>query len=399
MKASAIAVLLSAGSLASAAPKCKPRTITPKPEALEPIHFKDLGAQRAKFRYGPFLVPGVHDPETMGMKEFQGPIDLPCTDCYVTNFLAGLEFEDGSNANAHTGMWLHHTVFLDASQTDPTCDTWPLRIFASGNERTVLDISNNGTRNVGVYLPSNSNVTHITELMNESALSRAAYLTVDYEFLPAASAPASFRPALPIWLDISGTCSNGQYNVTTDDPVFDAEIAWDATVSGEILNVIGHLHDGGVRQDFSVNGELACEHTARYGEAAEFITHVGMYGNEETGEDGHDHGDGSHSHDDGEPGHDHGEGEGETGHDHGQGAEGEAEHDHADGGHDHGSDGHIMHISSIRTCRDLGRFAVGDELSIKAYYNFTQHQPMAGHHGGLEPVMGISILYVLEDEE
>lgn len=119
-------------------------TIAPKPEVLEPAQFRELGAQRLKFRYGPLLVPGVHDPDTMGMKEFVAFIQPPCTDCYITHYQAGLEFEDGSNANAHTGMWLHHTVLLDFSQQDPICEEQPLRLFASGNERTPIDLSING---------------------------------------------------------------------------------------------------------------------------------------------------------------------------------------------------------------------------------------------------------------
>lgn len=347
------------------------------------------------------------------MKNFEGPLEVPCTDCYITNFHAGLEFQDGSVANADTGMWLHHTLLVDFSEPDVTCDEAPARLFASGNERTVLDISNNGyvnmksrpppkklvthfarrTRNVGVYFSPNANVTHTTELMNESALSRAAFLTIDYEFVLASdkSAAAGFRAVTPVWIDIAGLCSNAEYNVTLDKPVFDAEIVWESTISGEMLSVMGHLHDGGVRQDVGVNGEVLCEHVARYGESAGFITHVGMYGDEdvEGQEGGHDHGDGSHSHDEGEAGHDHGE-EGEPNHDHGEG-EGEA-------GHDHGSDGHILHISSMSSCKNLGSIKPGDELSIKAYYNLTQHAPMAGHHGGLEPVMGITMVYVLEDE-
>lgn len=265
------------------------------------------------------------------------------------------------------------------------------------------------TRTAGIYLPTNANVTHLTELMNESALSRNAFLTTEYEFLPAAAAGDDFRATTPFWLDIAGPCSNGQYAPPADAVAFNASIAWDATFAGEILATIGHLHDGGIRQDLHLNGETVCQHTSRYGEAAEFITHVGMYGNEDTtgAEAGHDHGDGSHSHDEneeapaageGEAGHDHGAGEGEADHDHGAGEE--EGHTHGEeGGHDHGADGHVTHISSIRNCDELGRFAVGDEFSITSFYNFTLHPAMAGHHGGLEPVMGITILYALKDEE
>jgi len=84
------------------------------------------------------------------MKEFSDPVEMPCTDCLITGFLAGLEFEDGSNANANTGMWLHHTAFLNLNQSDTTCPDYPSRFLASGNERTPLDLTNGGY----VFFPS-----------------------------------------------------------------------------------------------------------------------------------------------------------------------------------------------------------------------------------------------------
>ena len=98
-----------------------------------------------RIKYGPFLVPSKD--ENMGMKQFliQG-MQLPCKDCYVTSFQAGLEFsDDGSYANANTSMWLHHIIILQPGAKDPVCPSAPhKRSLASGNERTFVDLTANG---------------------------------------------------------------------------------------------------------------------------------------------------------------------------------------------------------------------------------------------------------------
>ena len=66
-------------------------------------------------------------------------------------------------------------------------------------------------------------------------------------------------------------------------------------------------------------------------------------------------------------------------------------------GHDHGH-GEGVHVSGLSTCTNVGRVEVGDKLGVKAYYDTTLHEPMEAHDGGLEPVMGIAIMYVACDD-
>jgi hypothetical protein len=110
---------------------------------LEPIDFKQYGAKRVIMRYGPYTVP----PSMInnGMKEFtEAAANRPCTDCYITKLQAGLEYPNGSIANSNTGMWLHHAVLYDFGRKDLACPDLPYRFFASGNERTRLDMTLNG---------------------------------------------------------------------------------------------------------------------------------------------------------------------------------------------------------------------------------------------------------------
>jgi hypothetical protein len=60
---------------------------------------------------------------------------------------AGLEYLDRRYAGVEEGMWLHHTVLHnDAKAAVHNCDKEKRRqrFFASGNERSVVDLSGNG---------------------------------------------------------------------------------------------------------------------------------------------------------------------------------------------------------------------------------------------------------------
>jgi hypothetical protein len=94
-------------------------------------------------KYGPYKVPP--STENNGMKEFTDPAsEKPCSDCLIIGLQAGLEYTNGTTANSDTGMWLHHGVLYDFGRQDTACPSMPYRFFASGNERTSLDLSVNG---------------------------------------------------------------------------------------------------------------------------------------------------------------------------------------------------------------------------------------------------------------
>jgi hypothetical protein len=123
------------------------RTFAPAREqlnktVLEPRHYKKYGSKRVMLRYGPFTAPTSH--EKHGMKEFNElDVEKPCKNCLITSLQAGLEYPNGSYANANTGMWLHHIVTYDFARKDVACPDLPYRFFASGNERTPLDLTIN----------------------------------------------------------------------------------------------------------------------------------------------------------------------------------------------------------------------------------------------------------------
>lgn len=107
--------------------------------------FSQYKSERVKIRYGPFSVPAMS--VNNGMKDFIVPAaQSPCTDCLVTWIQAGLEYPNGTVANADSGLWLHHTVFSNTQRTAIICPQPGSgdQFFASGNERSPANICVNG---------------------------------------------------------------------------------------------------------------------------------------------------------------------------------------------------------------------------------------------------------------
>ncbi|KAK1074538.1 hypothetical protein LTR48_009309, partial [Friedmanniomyces endolithicus] len=83
---------------------------------------------------------------------------------------AQLEYANGTIADAETGMWMHHVVFLNRGRNDSVCDRRGQRFFASGNERTAVDFTSTfsaaGTQFLGYPISANESFFAVGELMN-----------------------------------------------------------------------------------------------------------------------------------------------------------------------------------------------------------------------------------------
>jgi hypothetical protein len=135
------------------------------------------GATRTKIRYGPYTLPSTLTKNAQYMLEkeagmydgFAANMKMPCQDCTIIRFQAGLEYPNGTVANVDTGAWLHHMVMTTSAGKDTVCPMEPQRIFSSGNERTVTGfvVGNNFTTNekVGAYVGPTDKFSMIIELM------------------------------------------------------------------------------------------------------------------------------------------------------------------------------------------------------------------------------------------
>jgi hypothetical protein len=325
--------------------------------------------QTRTVKYGPLPIPGKDQPAIgpfaamaplLGGQAGTGTawnvprtnIEKPCQDCYIAGISADLKTEGNETANVHNGLWLHHMVLLvsnpNGSRQDATCRSGlqqvavgasggAERVWASGNERTKVDMS--GTNpNYGYKMGSADRLHMIYELMNDNAARTNVYIELTYKFV-AGTAPG-MRNLKPIWLDANGcgvsevAARTGKYSINTG--------TWTSTVAGPLLGTGGHAHDGATNVVIKKNGQQICDSVATYGGSPEYISGGGM--------------------------------------------------DHGDGGMDHGGAG-TASISNFSQCFNMGDIRVGDRLQATANYDDSLHPQMV-HGGKLHSVMSIALVFI-----
>jgi hypothetical protein len=189
------------------------------------------------------------------------------------------------------------------------------------------------TEKSGYWLEDSDKVAMTTELMNESKDPQDAFLTITYEYIP--YLPSDFSRGTSVWLDV-GNCKGSEVPVPEDRTSFELDMTpWMATLNGRILTIQSHLHDGGVHLDVLKGDQAVCRSVATYGDVMEHGHHM--------------------------PGMD------------------------------------MSHISYMSACYDAGRIQKGEEWTLKAQYDLDAHEPMLDGDGKPEDVMGIAVLYVIED--
>jgi hypothetical protein len=288
----------------------------------------------------------------------------PCNNCMITKFQAGLIHMDGTSANLDTGLMLHHMVLLNGGHgertKDATCGNNPLslphvdvktvsatteRIWSSGNERTIGDLTQSDKSKYGYYVGPKDKFGLITELMNMNMDKQEAYLTLTYEYVEGLPGP-DWTMVKPIWLDVN-QCSTSEvswpgakekkpeqkFSLTAKD--------WKFNFAGRLHGAAGHIHDAGTDVEMIVNGKTVCDSKFLYGTKPEFTEKTDpSMGTNATG--------------------------------------------NAMGG--------MKHISQASICYNFGSFVQGDKLGLKANYDATLHMPMT-RDGEPGDVMGIAIIF------
>ena len=183
------------------------------------------------------------------------------------------------------------------------------------------------------------------ELMNMHDTPRDAILTMTYEFIPG-GIPKGFAKVRSMWLDIGG-CKSSEFPAEKE-AVFQYEspaYTVNANSTGKVLSVVRTpCMSAGLR---CTNGSNQGSHLHDGG------THLAVRKNGKVVCD--------------------------------------AQADYRS------NDESDPHIESIARCTDLGSTVQGDEWSLVAYYDTSLHAPMTNMDGSLEPVMGISLVFIAED--
>lgn len=215
------------------------------------------------------------------------------------------------------------------------------RIFASGNERSIASFADWGTKDAGYKVQSTDIFAALIELMNQNMKDELVYLTMNYDIVP----NHPFKDEVKIiWLDVR-QCGTSEVLPPKGQNQFLLGYNWTSTIDGQVIGSIGHVHDGGVKMTFGLQGEPTtdCENIATYGTKPEFVQPI-----------------------------------------------------HAvDGPHGHGA---TAHISDMSVCHGAGlpqkETKKGQIWSLKAFYDFDKFKGMANEDGSWDKVMGLALLFV-----
>jgi len=226
--------------------------------------------------YGPYTIPAgggePHNHETAGMieNEIFTNVAKPCTNCTLIGVTPDLVYTDGSEANLETGPMLHHAMFAASGggKSDVTCagkgpGLLGERFFASGNERTAVDLTE---FDYGYKIGSSETWNMVIELMNWETEAKTVKLKMTYKY--ATGSDHSSREALrPVWLDVAQCSLTSHYSVPSGEES-DTHYDWKASFGGELIAAAGHIHDHGVNIELtneSDEGSLLCDSVAGYG--------------------------------------------------------------------------------------------------------------------------------------
>jgi len=227
--------------------------------------------------YGSYTIPaGSGDPaDKAGMghihNEIVTNIEKPCTNCTLIGITPDLVYEGGEEANIEAGPILHHVVFLasSGSKEDVTCGkSGPgllgERFFASGNERTAVDL---GELSYGYKVGKAETWNMVFHLANWESSPQTVYIKMTWKYATGKDAEG-LSPLRPVWLDEDGCSTDSLITVPTGES--DTHYDWEASIGGELIAAAGHIHDYGVNVELtneSESGKLLCNSEAGFGGA------------------------------------------------------------------------------------------------------------------------------------
>ena len=243
--------------------------------ALAPVANAGAAITTKTIDYGPYTIPAgngdPHDHDNAGMitNQIVTNIAKPCTGCTIVGVVPDLVYTDGTKATISQGPMLHHAMFAAQSsgKSDVTCPSkgpglLGERFFASGDERTAIDLT---SLPYGYKVNSSETWNMVFDLMNWETTSKTVKIRMTWKYATG-SDHTSRAPLRPVWLD-ANQCSLNSY-ITVPTGLSDTHYDWKASFGGKLIAAAGHIHDHGVNIELtneSTGGSLLCNSVAGYG--------------------------------------------------------------------------------------------------------------------------------------
>jgi len=116
----------------------------------------------------------------------------------------------------------------------------------------------------GFALGATDKISMTAELINYDKFKKEVYLTLEYEYVPNMKDHKDWYDVGMGAINVS-PCGTMNLHPPPDKAAKYISPPWQVTGDGYLLDVKPHLHDGGINATFYVNGNAACTSSAVYG--------------------------------------------------------------------------------------------------------------------------------------
>ena len=214
------------------------------------------------FTTGPFNLTALGGAASEN--EASGILGRPAGSFAIKSMTFDLVDQNGVSIDLHA-VHLHHIVFLDWSQPDAVCPSYPSRFTGAGKEKTPFSMGGDYGYKVEAADPAWTGSWHV---MNMSAQARTVFIKWTVSYVPYSS-PLAARNVTPYWYDVTGPCTNSEFNVPGtggSGSIYTKTRTFTAPRAGTRIGVGGHLHDGGIdiAMKRTANNQLICNNVADY---------------------------------------------------------------------------------------------------------------------------------------
>lgn len=214
------------------------------------------------FLIGPFDLSAMDQPGWENKSSGAAP--RPAGSFGIKGMRFDIVDQNGAPVDMHD-VHLHHIVMLDASRPDATCPSSATRFAGTGKERTPLVLGDDYAYKVKGTDPAWSAIWHV---MNMSSQARTVYIKYSIDYV-ADNDPAAARAVTPYWSDVTGPCTNSEFDVPGNGgagSVYSKSRTYTAPKNGTRVFVGGHIHDGGIdiTMKRTASNQVVCTNTAVY---------------------------------------------------------------------------------------------------------------------------------------
>lgn len=254
-------------------------------------------SKKSKASFGPYKLVGKNDyrpmsevfsldPRGQGTVSFIGKGNL-CggKDCTILSARIGLTYADGTDATPETGVYIHHLLsflpgvpsvnsigFCDVAEPEKDIgffnnivgNNLPFSPFTGrgedGGPVSMIFTSGDGKFNSGFHIGKDDVIVVQSDIVNYKNVSQNVYVTYEYEWVEGFQGVK----AITTLLSVAGCLLVIPPKVNMTGRAVTVSRKFPITNDATLLNMRGHMHDGGDEMILAVNNKTVCNSLAEY---------------------------------------------------------------------------------------------------------------------------------------